>query len=422
MRRATGCRAGACATGTFATAAIMSFISVTVGLAQGVSGGCTYQGPATPFTIAPGQRTSFQTNMLCAAAAGKGEFATVTLSGLPKGSTYTKSVPVDAGNQTITITTPSKAPAGAYTATMQATSASCPGGYFFNGTPGQYCLARFGISGPPAPVITCSAAKGKGCPYVWWFNGVDEPKDYVTVLQATAGGTDYNWTITGGTQYAQFPNGMTTFDAGKTDTVIVFPTANGDPGMISGAFVTITVTMTNSKGTSTSNPFNITVNKPNSLFYVGQTDEPYHEGQIQGYQSLIRYEIRDLFDMPLPNSVPAAEAFGPQIIDDPNSNWPQPDQVGNPQANPKDFVDNIASAVGPHSNPPVMPPSLHPQKPVQTLAIDHWADNLTIGSTTPGEGSFVETLRLQRFQDHGRHCSIESPPGTPGNNPNPSGC
>jgi hypothetical protein len=424
MKRASGCRAAARVIGTCATAAAVSLAGSTVGSAAERFGLCNYEGPGTPFTIAPGQSTSFVTVMLCQPAAGKNEMATIKFSGLPKGATFTKMVPVDsdASNVTITIKTAPDSPPGGYTAVMSATSPSCTAGYLFSGLPGQFCFARFGIT-PPPPVITCAKSKGKGCPYVWWFNYANpQPENYITVLGATSGGTDYVWMITGGTQYAQFSDGSTTFDSGKTNTVVVFPTENGDPGMTSGAFATITVTMTNSKGTSTSNPFNITINKPNSLFYVGQDDKPYHEGQIQGYQSLIHYEIRDLFDIPLPNPVPAAEAFGPLIIDDLDSNWPTPDQEGNPQADPKDLMDNIATAVGPHSNPPAMPPSLHPLKPLGTLAIDHWVDNLTVGSTTPGEGSFVETLRFQRFQDHGRHCNIESPPGTPGNNPNPSGC
>jgi hypothetical protein len=175
---------------------------------------------------------------------------------------------------------------------------------------------------------------------------------------------------------------------------------------------------------ATSNPFTLTLNKPARLFYTGQDDSDYNEGGNKGYASIMHYQILDMFNMPLKFEVPATEAFGPIVVprDDLTSNWPQPDQEGNPKANPSDFVDEISASLGPHDTPPHMPPTLNPPKVLGMFKIDHWTDFLEIGSTTVGDGSFVESLTIQRFQDHGRHCAIQSPPGTQGNIPNPPGC
>lgn len=100
MKRPSGWRATARVIGTYATAAAMSFTSFSVAMAT-ATGTCNFQGPATPFTIAPGQKTSFSLTMSC--APDTGEDATVTLSGLPTGSTYTQMVPVNTVNVTITI-------------------------------------------------------------------------------------------------------------------------------------------------------------------------------------------------------------------------------------------------------------------------------------------------------------------------------
>jgi hypothetical protein len=145
MKSALDWRAVSRAVGTCVAAAAATLVGLTVGFAQ-QTGGCTYQGPGNPFTFAAGGQTSFVTGMFCAAAAGKNEMATVTMTGLPAGSTWTPSVPVDADtNPTITIATPSNAPVGGYNGTMSATSPSCPGGYYFSGNAPNFCQVRFNI-------------------------------------------------------------------------------------------------------------------------------------------------------------------------------------------------------------------------------------------------------------------------------------
>jgi hypothetical protein len=148
-----------------ATAVAMSFASLTGALAQGQTGGCTIQGSANTYSIPAGQSTTFATNMLCAAAAGKNESAKLnfTIKGkntLPTGATVSPNpVPVDAEVQTITIQTAKNSPPGGYTATFSATSPSCPGGYFFNGTPTNsqgnpnYCFVTFAITSTVAVPI-----------------------------------------------------------------------------------------------------------------------------------------------------------------------------------------------------------------------------------------------------------------------------
>jgi len=132
----------------------VSFVSVTVALAQAQTGGCTIQGSANPYSISAGQSTTFATSMLCAAAAGKNEKATLKFTGLPTGATVSPNpVPVDAGVQTITIQTAKNSPPGGYTAKFSATSTSCSGGYFFNGTSPNLCFVTFAITSPvPVPI------------------------------------------------------------------------------------------------------------------------------------------------------------------------------------------------------------------------------------------------------------------------------
>jgi hypothetical protein len=74
-------------------------------------------------------------------------------------------------------------------------------------------------------VTTTTCVKtSKVCPNLWWFNGVSpQPTNYVTTIQAPSGGTDYAWTITEGTQYAQFSNKSSTIDTKRTGTVAVYP-------------------------------------------------------------------------------------------------------------------------------------------------------------------------------------------------------
>jgi hypothetical protein len=145
---------------TAASGTAVSLASFTVAFAQGQTGGCTIQGSANTYSISAGQSTTFGTNMLCAAAAGKNESATLKFTGLPTGATFylgkpgVQAVPVDAGVQTITIQTAKNSPPGGYTATFSATSPSCPGGYFFNGnSQAGLCFVTFAITSTVAVPI-----------------------------------------------------------------------------------------------------------------------------------------------------------------------------------------------------------------------------------------------------------------------------
>lgn len=273
------------------------------------------------------------------------------------------------------------------------------------------------------PTISC-VASSQVCPTLWWFNGAfPQPINYLTTLQATAGGVDYAWTITSGTQYARFINGLSSINTLNINSVVVFP--NGDPGAgLPPPTVAVTAKVVSSNGTGTSTPFILTLNKPNSLLYSRSEDRCYKPNlklqflcPAKGYLSIIHYRIVDLKGMPLPFEVPASEKFGRTELDDLASKWPTPPEVGNPAADPTDFVDNISAYL-----PDGRPPSLEPQVPLGMHRIDHHSDSIGIGGVSPGAGANVETLTLQVFQDHGRHCNIQSPPDRPGNNQNPLGC
>jgi hypothetical protein len=279
------------------------------------------------------------------------------------------------------------------------------------------------------PSITCAASPNV-CPTVWWFNGASpQPNNYVTTLQATTGGTDYTWRITGGALFAQFSNGSSTIDTNSTPTVDILPTT-ADPGDACGrTVVTVTVTVTSTNGTVTSGPIPLTLNKPKSLFYVTANDYPIIEliyGVVkvgEGYESHIIYELHDLCDKRLPVDVPVNEKFGPIVKDDHLSFWPQPSQEAGPQP-PMTITDTIrcVNSLLQCQVPPAREPLQVPPFSLGNHKIDHWMDSISAGSTTPGAGVLVATFTFQRFQDHGRHCHIFSPPGSPGNYPNPRGC
>jgi hypothetical protein len=92
---------------------------------------------------------------------------------------------------------------------------------FANSATGQAnatVTATLTVNAALATTTTC-AKTSKVCPTLWWFNNVSpQPTNYVTTIQAPTGGTDYTWTITEGTQYAQFTNHSSTIDTKTKDT------------------------------------------------------------------------------------------------------------------------------------------------------------------------------------------------------------
>jgi len=341
---------------------------------------------------------------------------------------------VNTDDQVITITTSPDSPLGVYNAPISGTSASCPGGY------GNFCYAEFVVAKTkPLPKISC-APTSKVCsvpsgPQLWWFNGVSpNPENYRTILQVTPQGTKDTWTITAGSDYAQFSNNSSTIDLSGTNLVVILP--KGDPGTNSPT-VTVTVTVTRKDGTkSTSAPFSLAVRKPYELFPKAQkghaadatnvVDKTHPSPDCLGcaYFSEIHYAIRDQTGAVLPFPVPLNEHFTSGLSCDYlikgscATNWPFSQNCGakhfceGDQA-PSDWADGVGIGVGgtPLTPKPLPPgPLQKPPIPLGSVEVIHWSGTWGIGDGTPGEGVAVQTNTWQRWQDHARHTNVVSPP------------
>jgi hypothetical protein len=265
-----------------------------------------------------------------------------------------------------------------------------------------------GVRRSPNSWTTTTCVKtSKVCPNLWWFNGVSpQPTNYVTTIQAPTGGADYTWTITEGTQYAQFTNNSSTIDTKTKNTVEILP--NGDPGDGSPPIVTVTVKVVSKTGTKTANPFILNLRKPYELQpngVVDKTDSTY------GYQTQIHYRILDQTGAVLPFPIALNENFTSGVVNDyAGTNWTLPPACGTTHVctgtyNPSDWYYLVQGA-----KKGAIPVSQPPQNPLGTTMVDHWSGTWGIGSGTPGAGVTVQTNTWQRFQDHARHTDIVSPP------------
>jgi hypothetical protein len=280
---------------------------------------------------------------------------------------------------------------------------------FANSATGQAnatVTATLTVNAALATTTTC-VKTSKVCPNLWWFNGVSpQPTNYVTTIQAPTGGTDYTWTITEGTQYAQFSNKSSTIDTKRTGTVAVYP--NGDPGDGSPRIVAVTVKVVSTKGTVTANPFILHLRKPYELQPNGVVDK---RDSTYGYQTQIHYRILDQTGAVLPYPIALNENFTSGVVNDyPGTNWTLPAACGTSHVctgtyNPSDWYYLVQGA-----KKGAIPVSQPPQTPLGTTMVDHWDGTWGIGSGTPGAGVTVQTNTWQRFQDHARHTNIVSPP------------
>jgi len=441
--------------GTSVAVLIVSLAGVATGLAAEPAplvnhcpanncGACSFSGNV-PVPTPAGKSVTVQGGGLACNTNGKTEMATVEFTGLPAGVTWTKQVPVYEAvyfnSDDFTFYTQPNSPHGFYKAQMHATSPSCPGGYFDNGAgTGMLCFWYIRITGPP-PKISC-AESSKVCavptgPQLWWFNGVSpNPKNYRTVLKVTPEGTKYTWTITTGSDYAQFSDGSSTLNLQGTNLVAILP--KGDPGD-DAPTVSVTVTVTSKEGTATSLPFNLTVRKPYELFpkaVVGHAADATNVKDFThpsdctacAYYSEIHYQIRDQTGAVLPFDVPLNEHFTTAEICDYMpagtcaTNWITEVPAQNcgdahfcpydqPPSNWVDGLGNGGAVLVPKALPPG--PLQKPPTSLGVVKIRHFSGTWGIGDGHPGNGVTVQTNTWQDWQDHGRHCGIQSPPGSP---------
>jgi hypothetical protein len=412
-------------------AMVVSLAGTSAGSAQ-INGACSEQQFAT--WVAPLQFT-VKLAMRCTAAP-PGEPVTITMpvgsatSGvytvnLPNGSTWAPStIPVNASPGVfITTTVPATTPPGFYQVPIYGSSASCA-------SYGNICYAQFNVI---APTISCATASpvcvNPPTPQLWWFNDVSpNPVNYRTLLQANpTGATNYTWTIVAGSDFAQFSNHSTKINTGVTAGVEVLP--KGDPGPEQSPNVSVQVAMQVNGVITNSAPFKLEVRKPKELFpfavlhhasdATNVTDAPDKDF---GYDSLIHYQIRDQTGLVLPYVVPLNEHFTSVLFCDymPHgvcaTNWRRGKNCGptsfcGDQFDPSNWPDEIqGEALTSNYQPPPMPPGPIPIPLNLPIKIDHWSGTWSVGSGEPGMGVIVQLNDWQKWQNHGRHTNIISPP------------
>lgn len=251
---------------------------------------------------------------------------------------------------------------------------------------------------------------------VWWFNDErPDQRNYQTIitLHAQPPGqpqSAYFWQLQKpGDRYARFHK--------KPDEQAEIETRAAPPKNTGNAKVTVAVNGVPSR------PFPFQIRTPYLLKMacIVDTNRPRDivhgtPFAIPGYRTFIGYQIRDQFNKLLGNApIAANEHFdGPAQLVDPTVT---PPWVRGPEAHfdfaPRDFhdvisvVDNVSTV---HSEYPCVPHHPH----VACLSarhhtIDQWNGGFNVGSDTIGSGLPVANLTWRRFQDHGRHCNLQTP-------------
>ena len=258
------------------------------------------------------------------------------------------------------------------------------------------------------PKINCASAS-KVCPNLWFFNVAAPPQlaNYNPDLQSTpAGETDYTWTITNGTKYAQFSNKSATIDTKGVNNVEIYPNST-DPGTGAPPTVTVTVTVKGKAGTVTSDPFTLNLRRPAKLSPHGITDKA---DAAYGYESDMHYQVLDQTGAVMPFPLPLNGHFTSGLVNDfHGADWRFPDNCGSTHVcgnnySPSDWYDLVQG-----EGSTFKPTPQHPQTPLGTTKVDHRVGTWGIGDPHPGKGVQVQTNTWQKWRDHGRHTNITSP-------------
>ena len=237
----------------------------------------------------------------------------------------------------------------------------------------------------------------------------------MTTLTASSGGSDYSWTITSGTTYAQFSNNSATIDTNSKDTVVIMPSA--DPGAAS-PMVSVTVKVKSKTGTATSDPINLSVRKPYQLQPkpIGISNAVDAVDKDYGYVSYIHYRILDQTMAVLPAPISLNEHFTSGLMNDyAGANWRFPDDCGSKHVctgafDPNDFYDQVqGESLAVAKGVLAVPVPQNPQAPLGATAVDHWSGTWSIGDDHPGKGVQVQSDNWQKYRDHARHTNIVSP-------------
>jgi YVTN family beta-propeller protein len=280
------------------------------------------------------------------------------------------------------------------------------------------------------------APRISGADKLWWwgkegFTPSQTNYPTQTTLTATPSGYGpYTWSVATGQSDVKF---VTTSTAETTQAESTAMSPGTDKGGKTGN-IHITVTATVPKeggGTLTSGPSNprlLTALQP----YQGipQTIPPDTPGPSTGcdlvpkwYTSILPYKVLDQFGTALNKDLPVREHFLSQIaVQYPKSNWHRGSEGGGSGAGNngiiKDTVTGQSKYQAPFCQAASVPVPECPGKDctsqslgTSTVKVHCWNGEVWVGSTNV-EGIKLMTLTWERYQDHARHCQIESPPGS----------
>jgi hypothetical protein len=219
---------------------------------------------------------------------------------------------------------------------------------------------------------------------VWYFGGQQQSGYATSVTLTSSGGAQTSWSVTAGANRVNLSTtvgGQTTI----TSTGSAFSSTVGD--------IKITATI----NSATSTPFAITSRTPNRL--VPGTITTNCDGTY-GYVSRLTYTIKDNLLALLPSPVDVNEFFTTGVVNDfAGTNWTS--QPANGVTGVTTFGDQIQGQIS--SRTPVAS-CTGASTPVQ-----HWGQEIRVGSATTGLGRRVQKDTLQKYINHAAHNSIVSP-------------
>jgi hypothetical protein len=241
----------------------------------------------------------------------------------------------------------------------------------------------------PKPIIT-------GPKTVWWFNGEDpNPTAYPTsvTLSATGNAANMTWSVTQGSHR------ITLAASGNQATV------RSSGSYWSGTQGDISVTAT--ADGMTSDPFTITTKRPvrlaaNPLFSGTECDVV-----TNAWYTTVAYDLMDNFENMMEPNAGWNEALGtPSCPSD--SNWCSVPIQQQPGA-----TGPVLDRLQPPYFPGVSPVPNCQTPPSGMVLYRSIPQNQFVGSSTTGNGVFVQNDFLGYYIDHGQHDVIVVPPGPP---------
>jgi hypothetical protein len=257
---------------------------------------------------------------------------------------------------------------------------------------------------------------------LWWFGGVT-PANYPTaiLLQLTNlpqnyGDAQWRWTITAGTNIVEFSsilNGGVLYGASGTATGLRSLSGSVAPNDVSIQVEASWDGAVWGGGWSCT----MTVCRPNKLVanhdWSDSVENLLVGNNLQlGYRSVISYTALDQFGNALPRDIEFNEKLGAIVEprDWVGSTWVRGGEsaaMGAPTQLRDTILVTSAPDWVPQSNNPG--PRRNPPQPMDNTKVDHFTQEWRVGSLTIGQGYLIQTDIIQRYTDHARHESVQSP-------------